>query len=197
MENITFYFDRRPDMVIKFARQVYLRRKHLMDKEGTNATRDRVDKNLGILRNYIDEEFLPETKTRSFGDIWWTEQERLPVDQYVSSENIGSNPLLIPQVINVIEQAEKMYEDTGYYIDWFGFNRIDEIIKLLLLPGYWSIPNLVITDARQLKLFDMGLYGDKRVGKDMVQAAVSPIVDSGVCRLQRYLIGKVLEKSII
>lgn len=193
-ENLTLLFDRHPDRVLKFARKLYIWRKYLLDKNGYNSTKDRIKKNLEIINQHVNEKFLPKTVVKSFGNIWWTQQEKLPVSDHISSENIAENPQLIPQIINIIEQAEAMHKETGYYIDWFGFNRIDEIIKLLTLPDYWSIPNLIISNNQQLKIFDLGLYLDNNAIKDKKDLTVSPMVDAFVCKLQLYLIGKVRKK---
>jgi hypothetical protein len=118
----------------------------------------------------------------------------LPVTNNINSKNIKENPQFVEKILQIINQTEKMYQETGRYIDWFGFNKMDEIIKLLTIPDYWSIPNLVIINEKQLNIFDLGLYQDNNIMKDKKHFAVSPLVDPLVCKLQLYLIGKIKEK---
>lgn len=194
-ENLVIQLNSHPDHVIKFARQLYIFEKHLLNKKG-EETKNRIKENLEIIHNYIDKQFLPKTKVKSLGNIWWTQQEILPTNNTVNSKNIENNPQLISEIIQVFDEAETMHKETGYYLDWFGFNRMDEIVQLLTLPDYWNIPNLVITKKQQLKIFDLGLYLDNNISNNQKPSTVSPLTDPLVCKLQLFLVEKIRKKIL-
>lgn len=194
-ENFVIQLNNRPDQVIKFARQLYIFEKHFLDKKG-KETKNRIKENFEIIHNHIDKQFLPKTRVKSLGNIWWTQQEILPTNNTVNSENIKENTELIFKIKQVFNEAETMHKETGYYLDWFGFNRMDEIVKLLTLPDYWNIPNLVITKKQQLKIFDLGLYLDNNIPNNQRPSAVSPLIDPLVCKLQLFLVEKIKEKIL-
>jgi hypothetical protein len=193
-ENLTVYYHNHPDKVFKFAIQLYIFKKYFLDKNGNNSTKDRVEDNLQTIRQHVDEQFLPRTDVKSAINIWYIQQEKLPVANFVSSKNPDNNPQLISQIKEVIKQVGSMHEKTGYYIDWFGFNQLDEVFKLLTVPDYWSIPNLVIDNNKQLKIFDLGLYRDNNAPKEKKHSTLSPPIDSALCKLHLFLIKKILKK---
>lgn len=205
VENLTFHSRGNPEYVIKFARQLYVFEQYLLDKNDNNLTKERFENNLEIVHQYFDEKFLPKTEIRSFHGVWFTQQKFLPVKNFVSSKNISENPQFKGQILNIIENAEKMHKETGYCIDWFGLNKINEMIKTLTLPDYWSIPNIVITKNGKLKIFDTGLYLDDNIKDNFLEIngkkiekhpAFFKAFDEKICKVQLYMIEKGEEKIL-
>lgn len=208
-ENLTYVLQRKDKnnvekkYAIKFAKQLYVFPEHLLDKNNGRLVKERVKGNLEIIKNYIDKDFLADTKIKSLGNQWWIEQEFLEIEKFVNHKDIINNPQLIPKIERIFDQTEKMYRETGFCIDWFGWNKKGEGCKTLIDHEYWSIPNLVITSNGQLKIFDLGLYLDDNGTGDTVKlenreiekhSTLSGLTDPLFCKLQLELMKKIREK---
>jgi hypothetical protein len=71
-ENLTLGPKSDQEIVIKLARELYI-----FNKTDHLATKKRTKENLETIHQYIDGEFLPETKIKSLGKFWWTQQKKI------------------------------------------------------------------------------------------------------------------------
>lgn len=153
------------DQVVKLTRGNGSR----MDSQTGLARYHRALHDLELQKEYLPDYLLP-TRVRTLQGrsniFWYYQQVYTNCSTVVSSDNFDLD--IYRQILDVFEKTEKMRGQVGFGFDWFGSGIYSKLIHIFRNSNYWIIPNLVMDETGQLKLFDSGLLWTGELDKNSV-----------------------------